>query len=306
MLDFYADGQTKSVSVLHQNTTGGWDHAWRDNYFYTSKNLSYAVFQTGSGSAWNNVNKRLFTYDTTQSNFHQQNDHDYMEGTFFPTDDFDHTYRSGNNLLTCTRNLWGGTAFSVDTSKFIYTYDATTHLLVSKTLVQGSSMVNDSLSLYSNFTSAGMPQTEIDQKWNGTAWDNVMRYTYTYNSFNQVTSKLAETWTGSAWVTGPYLLNYYYSPYTPSDVAIAENTTEVNISPNPTGNIFTLRVNLKEAIPFTVCMYDIAGKEVYNTSVPACDKYIRRIPTQNLPAGNYVLKVTCPGGVTAKQVTIAH
>ncbi len=310
IVDYYATGKPQSVTAMHMNTSGAWDIFWRDSYFHINAdtNVGYMVSQVGTGSTWANTSRREFAYDTLRSNFCQQIDYDYTEGTFYSTDDFDYSYRSGNNLQTSTRFLWDGTGFSNVTSKFFYRYDSTSHLLTSKTLIKfsASGSFNDSLSLYSNFTAAGMPLTEIDQKWNGSAWVNAMRYTYTYNTFNQVTTKLAETWTGSAWVTGPYLWNYYYSPYTPSEVATIDEVADVNIFPNPAGNIFTLRVNMKDAMAFIVAMYDMTGKEVYNTYVPLCDRYIIRIPTRNFPAGNYLLKVATQNNVTTRQVVVAH
>jgi hypothetical protein len=310
LVTYNPDLSARNVHCLTPNLTGGWDNVWADYYFYTSiGNLDHLIRQYGTGTFWGNDYNRTFTYNA-YTNTNQQIDYDYTTGTFYITNDFDFTMRERDCLSSSEKHLWTGVDFSNPKDSFIYTYDTSTHFLISKLyLVDTSgSWVNDSLCLYSNFTSAGMPQTEIDERWNGASWDTVLRYTYTYNSYEQVTSRTGEVWTGSGWVRlqGQSLSYYYYEPYTPSGIANIAAAPSVQIFPNPAQNMLNLDISWNEAQPFTIGLYDITGKQVWSKTCAATRQYHTAIPTSDLPAATYILKVSGRGELVSKEVSISN
>ncbi len=309
IMDYRYDTQLQSVSFIGLNT-GIWTNIWKDGYLYTGdgRNVNRIIHQIAMGSIWVGVLSRNFYYDSTAPNFYQQIDIDYNNGAFYVTSDFDYTVRSANNLTYSENKTWTGVDFSgCPMSTYVYTYDSSSHLLLTKTHSTetcSSGYIADTICQYSNFTSAGMPQTEIDQVWNGSSWVNQLRFAYKYNSFNQVTSLFLERWVSGAWATAD-LNNYYYEPYFPDALSKTENTTQMQVYPNPAQNVLHVTIEWPNPQPFTIAIFNSTGKQVYTQQVAALRIYNGSISTAQLPAGTYVLKLTGSTGEFTKTFIIA-
>src|SRR5437867_2433032 len=86
------------------------------------------------------------------------------------------------------------------TSKTIYTYDANGNR--TSELQQhwnGTAWDNNYQYIYT-YDVNGNQTSELYQKWNGTAWVNNEQWTATYNANGNRTSYLSQRWVGTAWV----------------------------------------------------------------------------------------------------------
>lgn len=137
------------------------------------------------------------------------------------------------------------------------------------------------------------------------AYKNVYKYYYTYNSYNQVTLFYMEEWDSntSTWVDfitgmdpGPRRSYFYYELYYPSGIdEIRQDKISINVYPNPASSFITLEFSTQPSKSFTASIYDIQGRLYRQWNENSPGKYKRSIPVDNLPAGNYIIKLS--GGI---------
>ncbi len=333
---------------IKYTTNQAWDSAsasWKNVdkyvYFYDASNkVTNVIYQTWGGASWTNVSQHLYSYTSTglvfsdqlgtwngsgfdavsQTTYYYDASNNVLQeiSNAFPlvyTTQYTYTYNSSNKMLTKTSWNWGGSSF-VELDKTTYTYNDTTGALVNKLYqtknATTSSWDNQMLTLYSSFTAMYSPLIQINQTWDTSAggfWKNRLRYDYTYNTRNQMTSSVAESWNIAGfweYVNGDLKNNYYYQEYT-AGINDAEATNgSVNVYPVPAQGFINIDVNWNNAQKFSVVVYDINGRVVRNVSFPAATKYSTSINTENLADGNYVVRVIGEQGQIVKQIAVAH
>lgn len=344
------DGNNNIISktnTVWNAATSSWENATKTLYFYdANNNVDTMVSQIWGGTNWVNVSRDIYSYTLGNRLFSVQNQvwngttmafdantqktYYYNVGgnlvqeieqvwntstsTYNYTNKYDYTYTSSNQLASTTYSVWGGGGW-VASYMYTYSYDASNNMIAELYQTYNTTTAawdNITLENYSSFV-GGMPQLEIDQRWDTTGggmWVNNLEKTYAYNSFNQLTNSVEESWNiAGFWehANGDRAANYYYETYTgTSSVGNVAANGEANIFPVPAQNVLNISLNWNEAQAFTVAIYNMNGVVVRQWNVPATAQYNTSIPVNTLAAGNYVVKIAGTNGQIVKQVVVAH
>jgi len=317
-------------------------------YTYNSSNqVTTMILQSWGGSTWVPVSQNVYTYNSAgklvvdqyqtwnsltmtfdassqktyyydvSGNLVNETDQAYVMSTPVYTNQWAYTYSSTNQLLTTTYNVWDGSTWDPMTM-LTNTYDSSGNM--TNTLSQlydagTSTWVNNTLHIYSGFTASHKPTIDILQNWDGTGtgtWVNDMRFTYTYNSFDQLTSSMGESWNVVGvfeFALGDPLARYYYNTYTPgvSEVkAIANNGGDAKVYPVPAQNMLNVDLKWDNAQATDITMMDATGKTVRHWNTPAATEFHTSVSVDGLSEGVYFLKITGAQGQIAKQIVVAH
>ena len=343
------DGNNNLTSNVAQYWNGtAWVNNTKNLYFYdTANRLTSMVLQSWGGTSWVNVAEDLYSYDAAGHVYSDQYMLWYMPTTtFMPssqkvyfydltgnkttelgqvynstlgTYDYStrylYTYNSANQLLTTTYSTWDGSAW-VNSTLYTNTYDSTgnrTTQLYQTYDGTSSVWVNTTLNLYSSFTGSHMAQSETDQVWDTTGggmWVNTRKYTYTYNSYSQMTSSTGISWnSGGFWeyALGDPMSNYYYGTYTTSSVTnISNKGGEANVYPVPAQNMLHIDLAWNEAQPSTITIIDVQGRIVRNWDAPSGTQYHSSISVDNFADGVYFIRISGAQGQIVKQLVVAH
>ena len=336
---------TSKTNQYWDTTTATWINSTKSLYFYTGSNLSTIVWQTWGGSNWVNVSRNVYSYDLSNHLYQDQKQtwnsttvafdpssqktyyydasgnllqtigQTYVSATstYSFTDKFDYAYDTHNWLTSTTYAVWNGASWD---NNYMYsnTYDTAgdrTQQLYQTYSASTSTWNNVTLNSYSNFTSM-MPMNEVDQVWDATGtgfWKNSIKYDYTYNGFNQLTSSVAESWNVAGFyehANGDPAANYYYATYTTSGVNDVNANGTVNIFPIPAQNTVNIKLNWNEAQAFTVTISDINGRVVRQWSVPSTTQYTTSVAVDGFATGNYIVKINGTKAQIVKQIVVAH
>lgn len=316
-LNFYVGGLLQSS--VYQTYSGGWVTQYRDLYSYNSANLLQTdEYETWSGASYTGQSTRTYYYDGS-NNLLNETDASLTSGTPVYTDEYNYTYSSTNQKLTSTYSTWNGSAW-VNSTLTTNTYDSTGDMTSQEYQTwDATNLVWDNVTLaeFSNFVSSmvNMPMTEIVEQWNpvgsGT-WDPTTKYSYTYNSYGQMTNLVGISYNSSisGWefAAGNPMANYYYGPY--SSVSAVNNVTAVNgdakVYPVPTHDMLHIDINWPIAQTATINMFDIQGNSVYQMETGLGTSFNYGIPVGNLAPGNYFIKISGQLGSIEKQIVVSH
>ena len=327
-------------------STSAWVNSGENLYTWSGGNLQSYIYQTWDtvGSAWVNSDKYLFTYDGSGNRLTETDQvWSAFHGAWINNYQYTYTYNTNNKVTSEIDQNWDSTSSSwQNQSKYTYTYDATnTYMLsdVNQNWNSGTSTwdnntqdiftydgmnnrltdlhqnwgaavwVNADLATYSSFV-AQLPQTEIDQAWNTTTlgFDNNAKYTYTYNSFNQMTTSESESWNiGGFWqpTSSDRESRFYYQDYTTGVKQLAANDNSVVLYPVPAGDVLHADIKWSEPQPFSVTVYSMQGSVLKQWDVPACADYTMNMPL-DLPSGDYFIRFNGASGNMVKQFAVVR
>ena len=341
------DANNNVTSYISQYWSGtGWVLSTKNLYFYdTTMKLSAVIQQNWSGSSWTPVSQNLYTYlgsklvqdqfqvwnslTTSFENSSQKNYYyDLVSGNVLNETDinwvssvpvnqasYTYTYTGSGQLSTKTYSTWNGASWDNQT-KVTNTYDTTgnmTNVLAQYYNPSSTSWVNQNMHIYSSFSAAHNPMSDILQTYDTTTavWNNVMQFTYSYNAYGQLTNSEGQSWNivgAFEYALNDPKANYYYETYS-TNVAVknvGNASNEVNIYPVPAQNMLFIDLNSNEAQTATIAIYDMTGRVVSQWEAPMGNQYHSTIPVGTLSAGNYIVKVTGAQGQVVKQIVIAH
>jgi hypothetical protein len=307
----------KLISAVNQTwdtATGTWMNVSRNIYTYTASGQLLSdemqAWSTAS-SAFLPNNQKVYTYSGSTgklTNIITQN----IAGTPTYIDQYIFTYNAAGRPADTIYTTWSGTTFdsSYRISNF---YDTSGNRTEKLRQLYGSSVWNNStLDIYRNFTSMHMPQSDTFKVWNtsGTgSWVENKLYTYTYNSFGQVTNAEATSWNpGIGWqhALGDPKAVYYYGPYVTGIKTIVNTGGTANMYPVPAQDMLHIDLTWDEAQAATIAIYDITGKVVRTWDAPTGTQYSSAVSVGNFANGTYIIKVTGTKGQIVKQLVVAH
>jgi hypothetical protein len=173
-----------------------------------------------------------------------------------------------------------------------------------------SSWDNYSQKTYSGFV-AQQPTQEIEQDWNSgsSAYVNSEETLNTYNSFNQITHTYNENWNaGGFWeeTTGNTASAYGYQSYDTKVQNINNIGGEAQVFPVPTSNMLSMEVTWDVPQAFAITIINQQGQTMQQWQVAASLQYNNSIYVNNLPPGNYILKIDGSEGSISKRITITN
>jgi hypothetical protein len=313
-LDNY-DTMNRITTMILQTWNGTmWVPSTEHVYSYNSSNELYLdLLQNWNAftTNWDPASQKTYYYDASNKLINET-DQVFIATVPTYTTQYAYTYSTAKN--TTTVSTWSGTGW-VNDSLYTNTFDSTTgnRIMSSAQSYNASSLVwtNGTLHLYSNFVS-GLPQTDVYQKWDSAGsglWVNVMQFTNTYNSYNQLTSS-----TGSSWnIVGLFefavndpMSRYYYATYSTSVKNVLNEGGDVNIYPVPAQNMLHVDLKWTQAQTATISMYDMQGRVVRQWDTPLGTRYNGAVSVNDLTQGTYFMKITGAQGQIVKQLVIAH
>lgn len=334
---------TLNQNIVEQwnSGVGLWINQNASNYWYDiNGNVSTFIYQNWGGASWSSVSKDMYSYSSTNlllqdmsfsynlgiwdtagevtyyydsHNNKSQETHATYAAGWVNSMQIVYTYDTANRLLSVTKSNWNGGSWT-PFNMYTYAYDMSGNQISKLYQVwntANNTWLNTNLALYSSFVSYN-PQTEQDQNWDSTgsgSWNNVMLYAYTYNGYFQMTSKTGESYnSGLGWefANGDPKTYYYYGTYELSAVKNVTNSFEANVFPVPAQNVVRLELQSVEPQAYTIALMDISGRILNQYSVASSTKYAGSFSVNNLPNGNYVVKINSEKGQIVKQIVVAH
>ncbi len=334
-----------TVEQLWHASSGSYVNDAQNLYTYTGNELQMYVYQVWDTvlSVWDNESKYQYTYDGSGNITDEVTLYwNTATSAWVSSYQYLYTYNSNNKMLTEIDQSWDtSSAAWVNQYKYTYTYDISNNYVVNEVFAQwnsgtsawdngtmniytydgsndrltdlvqnwsGSAWVNYSLATYSSFV-AQNPQLEIDQTWNSgtSAFVNTTKYTNTYNSFNQLTESVSQTWNiGGFWqyTTSDGDNRYHYQTYSTDVKAVVNNGSNVSIYPVPAKDNLHVDLNWDTPQPFTVYIYDMQGSLLSQWQVPSCSSYQTDIALNSLVEGSYFIRISGAGNSFFKRFVI--
>jgi hypothetical protein len=319
-LYFYNPANNDLVTKVFQTWGGSnWVNVSNDSFTYNAANQLFSdQYQSWNGVIFTPVSEKVYYYDAS-SNQTQEVDERYNSslGSFVYSSEYTYAYSTGNQLISKTYSVYDGSSTFVPVNQYINTYDSTgdlTNQLYQTYNTSTGAYVPDTLRTYSNFTNH-LPMLENDQVWDtaGTGfYNNARQYTYTYNSNNQLTSSVGESWNIAGfyeYANGDPMNNYYYQSYD-STTSVVKNVVlnggNANIYPVPATNTLHVDINWTMAQTATIAIYDMQGRMLNNVAVPFGTQYSSTLSVADLANGIYVLNISGTQGQIVKQIVVAH
>jgi hypothetical protein len=323
----YFDWKVQGVPVPY------WKDSWRYHYDYNSANMIESCIRQRwiDGGIWedhvvyeniydanDNVSEMnangytiLFSYNVDNKIIQRtDNVSAGWGGPWLSNHRVNFTYDSNGRLDNYVIQIWNGGW--VDSVKLSYTYNASDIVAATESLWLNNTWTNSGIN---NFTYDVNHNRLSDVRLN---WDagqgayvNAYRTLYTFNSNNQPTKVITSTWDagGSSWqfTTDDYQLRYYYEAYSPTDVHEVEaSKLDMAIYPIPAQNEVNVDMKWETAQPYTISIFDVQGKLWKNFMEPATTTAHKNIGVNDLPSGNYFIKISGKEGQRTQKFTVFH
>jgi len=308
------DGSGNMLTYIEQGWSGSaWVNSYKYTYTYDAGNNRLTavvqVWNTGT-SSWDNNSQYLYTY-TSANKIATEILQTWSSSAWENQDKTTYTYNSSNDLLTTLNQTWnlGTSAWdnnTLETATFDGSHDQLTDLNQSWD-IPSSSWLNNSMITNTGFV-ATYPLQVVEQNWSGTAFVNSTEETYTYNTHGQPTSLITTSWnSGGFWqpVVNDESLRLYYADYTTSVSNISNSNCTASVYPVPAKDMLHLSITWNEPQAFSIEIIDMSGRTVSRWNMPETKNYSGNITISNLPAGNYIMKMTGANAQSVQQIIIA-
>lgn len=173
---------------------GGWENEARASYTYDDDLVTEVIIQEWENGNWENETKEVYNYsgDVTTVLYWDWN------GSNWSSDELWTYTKDGNTIELIIQYMQGG-AWQND-EKQLLTLDFDEH--VTEILDQdwvGTSWVNDELTNY-NYEGNVFP-TKTVKEWGGSAWEDHLKFEYTYDGSDNAVSGLCLGYGGYDWVS---------------------------------------------------------------------------------------------------------
>ncbi len=321
-------GQNKSVLSLvyarWKENTSTWKDSIRYLYAYNNGKMVSSTLDRWLGNIWANSITSSMEYNgdvVTKMNS------DLYEVNF--------SYDANNNLtMVSDKELTPGGWQNKEKRSYEYLNKDIIKYTLEKWDAAANTWVNSKKWEYT-YTGPDV-KTEVESDWNGSDWVVYGKHQYTYDGSHNKTTDIWQinsngnfqndtktdwvynsqnlpekitttTWSGSAWVyTGKdFEYHYYYETYFPESVKDnLASGAEINLFPVPAHNVLhvALTTARPEPLQLSVCnMQGIVVAQWEEQSAPAFD-----VPVTNLPAGQYMLKVSGQHNTLARSFVVVH
>jgi type IX secretion system substrate protein len=148
-------------------------------------------------------------------------------------------------------------------------------------------------------------KTAISQEVLDTAvtWISSYRTEWSYNASNQVTCERNFTTDSSGNWVFIGLTRFYYETYTP-EVPYSINT--MTIFPSPAKKSITIKLEWDKPEPFSITIFDAAGRLVMQWNEPATQEYKKTVSLPNQASGNYFIRAVSGKQKMVKQFVVIN
>jgi hypothetical protein len=315
----FPQGIQMNTRVKYNMATASWEQNSRTLFVYNVMNIrtqKIEQYWNFTLSIWVNSIKKAFTY-TTANNIASQTLYTWDGAAWANYALITYTYDSMNKVTTSSYSNWN--PFSIvyePVSKDTIEYDASNNLVsdTKQTFNFGTSTwANDSKYIYANYLAPECFQTLITQSWNGSVFVNTHKDTILYNSYNQPTYSIGQTWTSSGlwdYDSSCSATHYYYELYSlPYGVeSINSPSNSLELYPNPTSDIVYINFNTEDATHTNLSVLDMTGRTlgvIDEKNIKAGPNSIQ-YPVGNLSAGVYMIHLSSADGSNTKRFVVTH
>jgi len=303
--------------VTWNRITSSWINSSLTQYTYDgSGNMLTATYQHWNfiTSTWQNYSNNVYAYNAAgyeRSVITQFWDTTASSWTNFIIDSF--TLNSSNIITFQQVLIWNATFLKFNTYYQQYKYYYTPANVLDTVITQnymGGTFGENALNSYT-YDGSGNMLTDTAYRWSTklSNWLLATLYNYTYNSNNQRTMSITQTWdsAGGAWYYSKNdKENFYYYETTPASVKSIASVSDFNLFPNPASGIFQMNIKWNQAEPFSVAICDMTGRIIRRWNEAATTNYTKTVPTGNLTPGTYFIMVTSREGQINKQLVITN
>lgn len=305
-----------------------WDgSAWVNFWMYTtvmdpSANTTTITLQMWTGTAWMNQQQSVLVYDDND-NLISETTQSWAGTDWMNVWRYTYEYYPNGNLMSTLQQQWVSNAWLNHTLNTL-SYSPDNNLTGDRMQMwQSNEWMNFSLDTLFTYDENNNNTGFTSMSWSD-QWMNSTRTSYTFNSMNDMTSSIIETWMGSDWtltahsvfaysyddngftqgqsqkdldpVTGAVVSGdstHYYFHTVVSAGNIAVNGV-LTVYPNPTRGSITIDVAGITGSIRSVVLYSLDGRlaETYNNY----DASTQRMIITGIREGMYLLKVETGSG----------
>jgi hypothetical protein len=321
----YNDDENLIAEIVCGWNTDRWDSLDRITYSYDSLgNREQSMFQIFSENNWVNRSHTSYEYDT-DGNIIELQIKDWKNDQWYNSNLASCFYTPFGEIDFILFQTWGGYDWQ-NYSKSIFYYNLSQSLdsLVLKIWERnGWANYFKRDIIYSSNSYA----IQLDQKWNGINWENVLRRGLTYNDFNFIMDAFCEIWKGNDWETGEgdiviegpsgftigfitYSLSIYYSDI---NTSLTEKNklqpTGYHLSqnyPNPFNPSTFIEFQIAEFSFVSLKIYDLLGREIATLvdeeKFPG--NYKVEFNAGDLPSGTYYYQIKAGSFFSTKKLLL--
>lgn len=305
-----------------------WKNQERYIYTYDNNGKMYSsVLQLWYGTLWTNDINSVLHYDNNNNVVNMNS----------PTYTIDFVYDQDNNLVMIEDQVWGVGGWTknerktysyvgddvsqyvlakwvngawANTSKWEYTYDSKSNVVLSTEYSWGSSgwaQVRQEEFVYD--TNGNMLRS-VEKTWDagaGVFVNNKMEQRV-YNIDSLLEKVITYTWNGNTWAhtNDDIEVRYYYEIYFPTSVRNIASGADLKLFPMPANDILHVALGGIVSGDVTVTIVDMSGKVVYRQPAQLSGNNSLSIPLHNLPAGNYALTAAWQDASVSRPIAVVH
>ncbi len=314
------DNAGKSVSYNCQKWDFGFSN-WKDSarYFYTyngSQQVSSTSFDLWYGSAgWvphvyynnlfnpdgsiaemnSNIYRIAFTYDiygylqqqTEQVKITPSSPFSNLQKNIF-------TYAAGNQIPdTQITQKWVNGAWE-NQERRVNIFSAN-QLIETITFTWDNTWIPAVKSIFTYDVLGNKVEELVQVMLSNATFENAERSIWSYNAENQPVLFQTETWNeqDSSWTStdGDVLYRFHYEIFNPAAIKDLKAIADVVLFPVPANDVVHLKVAFSKPQQSIVQVYDMQGREVFQSVEGINSILLKDVPVQSFPAGQYFISV---------------
>ncbi len=289
------DNEIEYIHSLFYNSI--WNLSSKSNSTYSSDGISNKITQTYSSGAF--LNNKKYSYSYENSKLDTLLTQKWDSPTSFWQNEERTIYTYTGNLVTekdlIRYNIGNGNWNNYTFTKHIYTYNTDDNILTSIKQVWNASAgeLRDIEKNFYSYTDGNLSELRNQECSISTeVCTNNFRYTQTYDSNNNLTEKILDSWVTStnSW-KGNLKWVYFLSEINAFVLSVDfQETNNSTLYPNPINNIFYLSFSSPVKENTFVKIYEINGKIILKKRLQKNSSVIN-IPFKKYAKGIYFVKV---------------
>lgn len=299
----YANGRLSNYTMLHSlNTTINY------SYRYNAQNMPDSIIRQYTSGGSSSINFTKYHYDQNNRLLGQDSYSSNTTGNIHGSKQRIFYTQAGmvDSILWMYRQQTGG----LDTASWtVFTYNTNSQLTEQRHYLKslhGNSGWTHIYTIKMSYNSSGQRAADT------TYYDYAVHHlntgllkralrTYGYDAYGIVNSYEVQYWdsNGSTWGGGvdsiygaAMRINADYTGKLSIGKTIAAGKQDIQLYPIPAHNLITIKATMPDDKSFEVLVYDMLGAVIKRWQEQGVVNYTRTIPTDDIPAGTYILSLS--------------
>lgn len=290
------------VNVIYQSlnlTTSVWENVQSKSYFYAGTDTSEILMQVWDGFGWLNISKDNYSYHSGKLVSRVAQNWDTLKNVWENNMRWEYSFPSGL-LESAIVSFWNDKDLTwQNSSRNVYTYSGT-NLIANNSETWDNTVLGWQSDYKYNYEYYGANVAKMTIQY----WDTIthslvnnQQFVYEYNLKNALSKTSIYYWYAGAWnhplKVGSSLRKYYYASTTSLlDEALLTNAAFITPNPVKEGERAYLNFEANSEGKVSIDLMNQLGQQIFNSeSYINPGKQSISIPTDNLPAGMYMLKL---------------